>query len=283
MCRFLAILLVAISLGCAKEPAAKPLPDEPPRLALGPPAKDEIRIALSKAGSLTETGNEFGESANGMVYATSLKGKEAENMWTQLTKTMPKIGYWPVAIGGADTAAKVRDKLKVVPVKREKVPVLGVQEWFAQRAKSDPERFKAPAGEWNDTAPTREVYEALTLKGYPGPRPWCYFLFVPVKNQFETLEVLNFGGFGECPTAEQHAVILSYWNKKYDARLFTVTPNMIEMDVMKPPQNQEEAMKLAKEQFLYAPDTVHKGAGSVEALASGLIDGNRWTFTWPEG
>ncbi len=56
--------------------------------------------------------------------------------------------------------------------------------------------------------------------------------------------------------------------------------DVIEVLVQRPPDTKEAAFKLAREQYLYCPDNVEQGAGSLHALAASLWRSPSWYFWW---
>ncbi len=66
----------------------------------------------------------------------------------------------------------------------------------------------------------------------------------------------------------------------HDAEIISVGRATIEMRVGKPPSTRDEALELAREQFVYCPDSVDQGAGSVPSLAAELLNGRVWHFWW---
>lgn len=90
----------------------------------------------------------------------------------------------------------------------------------------------------------------------------------------------NYGGWNDCPPAEVHCAIWKYWEEKYGAKIIGVSHDVIEAVVEKPPTNQQEAMQLAWQQYLYCFDLVEQGVENVANLASAIINHQYWFFWW---
>jgi hypothetical protein len=58
----------------------------------------------------------------------------------------------------------------------------------------------------------------------------------------------------------------------------SMADDVIEMTVERPPKTPEEALALAREQFLFAPALVHHGTQNRQVLASALCGGTVWWF-----
>lgn len=69
--------------------------------------------------------------------------------------------------------------------------------------------------------------------------------------------------------------------ERWKAEVVSMVPGVVEMRVLQPPTTFEEALGLAKEQFLYAPDLVAQDlGGSINTLARILLNGRVWYFWW---
>jgi hypothetical protein len=62
--------------------------------------------------------------------------------------------------------------------------------------------------------------------------------------------------------------------------LVSLTNDVHEFQVTRPPRTRNAALKLAELQFDYCPDIVEQGVGSIEALAFTLLDSRMWYFWW---
>ena len=82
------------------------------------------------------------------------------------------------------------------------------------------------------------------------------------------------------PSASEHSALWRYWEQRYGAKVACIANDVIEFTVARPPQTRDEALALAKQQFIYCNDIVHQGVGSVEALAATILQANVWYFWW---
>lgn len=60
----------------------------------------------------------------------------------------------------------------------------------------------------------------------------------------------------------------------------SMTHDVAELLVERPPKDRQVALALAEEQFIYCSDIVLQGTESIEALAVGLVGGSAWFFWW---
>jgi hypothetical protein len=74
--------------------------------------------------------------------------------------------------------------------------------------------------------------------------------------------------------------LLRFWHDKYGAQIISATDDVIECTVSRPPSTREQAMELAREQFLYCADIVYQGVQTVSNLGAGLLNSKYWYFWW---
>ena len=103
---------------------------------------------------------------------------------------------------------------------------------------------------------------------------------IPAKHPWELAVWMPMGGFNDCPLPENQAAVFHYWYEKYGAVPATVTHDIWEIVLTKPPVSEEEAEALAKEQYAFCPDLVDQGTETIRALASGLTGAHIWFFWW---
>lgn len=193
---------------------------------------------------------------------------------------------FPVILGDADSFAHAEETVEdnsdqSVDELIEAARGIDPANWFVERQASDPEYYDIGENEWPDgdhgTAHglsshrdvlTGEPFSAVSIAVIPAAEAWmvpCY---------------LRIGGWNECPNAEEHAALFKYWGEKYGATAACTTTDVIEMNVSRPPTTREDALELAKEQYLYCADIVNQGTETIEALAAALIDAPVWFFWW---
>lgn len=90
----------------------------------------------------------------------------------------------------------------------------------------------------------------------------------------------KYGGWNDCPHPEVHCAVWARWFNQYGAEIVSMSHDVIEAWVPRPPNNKEAALALAWEQFLYCSDTVYQGMESVANLAGILVNSNSWYFWW---
>jgi len=102
--------------------------------------------------------------------------------------------------------------------------------------------------------------------------------YIPTTKPFEVFAWVPFGGWNECPSAEDMIHISRYWYLKHNA-----VPAVISHDTLEffcAPLDMKSAMETAVEHYAVCPDNVDQGIGTVAALADSLTKSTVWWFWW---
>jgi hypothetical protein len=157
---------------------------------------------------------------------------------------------------------------------------IDVAAWLALRRQDDPELYGTQLGDWPEEAPQApglSVHlDTLTRR----PKKSVILALVPTPASWQVPAHLDFGGWNECPPPAVHVALHHKWHQDFAADIACLSSDVLECTVGRPPATREAALALAREQFLYCPDIVHQGVGSVEALAASLLTANTWYFWW---
>jgi hypothetical protein len=94
---------------------------------------------------------------------------------------------------------------------------------------------------------------------------------------WDTLALLGFGAFNDCPSPALHAAAFARWHSEYGARPLLIGQATIDAIVSKPPETLRALATLVSEQLAYAPDAASDG---VLALAWALFQCGGWGFWW---
>lgn len=105
------------------------------------------------------------------------------------------------------------------------------------------------------------------LAKIPVDEPWKVFVYVP------------FGGWNECPSPEIMMAITKRWYESYGAVPAVISHDTLQMTA-KPVSDEEKALELAVEQFVFCLDIVFQGIGFIKPLAKLLQNSSVWYFWW---
>ena len=102
--------------------------------------------------------------------------------------------------------------------------------------------------------------------------------YIPTTKPCDVFAWVPFGGWNDCPSAEDMIHISRYWYFKYNA-----VPAVISHDTLEffcTPLDMKSAMEAAVEHYAVCPDNVDQGIGTVAALADSLTKSTVWWFWW---
>jgi hypothetical protein len=137
-----------------------------------------------------------------------------------------------------------------------------------------------PIGEWpaspNPSMGLSIVHDFRTGR----PVPKAYIAVVPTDDWTTIPAYLSWGGWNYCPAPEYHVAALRIWRDRYGAELIGMGRDTINLRVTVKPETREQALALAREQYIYCPDTVDQGVPTYSALAADLMANDWWFFWW---
>jgi hypothetical protein len=214
----------------------------------------------------------------------ALPGEQAEGRCLSLRKEGRGV-FWPVILGGREEverlAAGIADPGTTPEIILELARTMDAEAILAELRTEFEEDMNPEEPEiWPSEA---EAAGALVapfeiLSGQPR-RP-AYIAKVPAEDSFAAPAWLRFGGWNECPIPERHVALFRRWQQRYGAEIISVTGDIIECTVERPPADRDAALKLAWEQYTYCPDIVWQGVGTVTGLGATLLNNPYWYFWW---
>ncbi|MGI2295334.1 DUF4253 domain-containing protein [Paenibacillus sp. GXUN7292] len=96
---------------------------------------------------------------------------------------------------------------------------------------------------------------------------------------FEAPLWVPMGGFNECPLPEYQSVIMKHWQENYETRALAVSDDTWVLQAGRKPSTQEEALKLAKEHFMFC-QYVLESYPTLGHYADYLLKHDVWYFWW---
>lgn len=217
------------------------------------------------------------------IRIINVAGKNALAELDRLREEYPATGLYPILLGDAEDHDRISDG------RGEAVDVtLTVAEswkidpahWFREKAESQLELDPSEEGAWPDSPPGKlgviTHQDILTQKPKKEVRIGLFRVFAP----WEVFAHLNWGGWNDCPFPAEHCAIHRYWESHYGAEVVSVTGDVVQCLVSRPPKNRDGGFRLAREQYVYCYDIVDQGVQSIAALASGLLNSRSWYFWW---
>lgn len=250
----------------------------------GSAVKDFIKQLVEQLSTQRLLAEEFCE--NRLSFIT-LPGDQAINEWQRRSAIRSETGVLPVILSADLSKDNVRTRVSSAAVAFAddiaSAQHVEVSDWF------DRQRTAYAADGWLDetvvghpnlsnpnkgelsthfTLSGRQVRKRVTLAMLRADFPWHSAL------------MLQSGGWNDSPDAIHQAAVLSYWERKYGARIAGFGSDSIECFVERPPMDLSAAMQLAWEHFLFCADTVQQGTGTIGALSEILLESHYWHFWW---
>ncbi len=232
-----------------------------------------------------------------VAYVIVVSGDEALDAWQATRHLVPVTGRHPVIAGGpidygGDSNTELEQTIAsarfleqdsfTVASELAKAETVGTPKWFSDRQSY----LEVTAA---------ELQASLPLPDYPYPKdqftsnteilsgtplPVVEIVLLPTRNSWEAPAYLLWGGWNDVPFPNENVALLKYWAESYGAEVVAITSDVVELAVSSPPVDDEAALSLAREQFLYAPDIVWQGTGDINVLAAALLDAPVWFFWW---
>ncbi len=137
-----------------------------------------------------------------------------------------------------------------------------------------------PLGEWPDSPEKNPGLLALFDWQTGDVHDEVHIVLLPGTDATRVPALLNFGGWNANPPPGFHMAALKSWQERYGAVPVLISDDVIELRVTRRPETREEALELAREQFLYSEDIVFQGVGSISDLAASLMVSDWWYFWW---
>jgi hypothetical protein len=250
---------------------------------------------LNKNGVNVSTLSTFADTGEGLIHTIVVNGDEAIPLWHKLRGLVEETGCWPVLIGnesffGYKDLMENRDHSVSKTI--EAGLAIDAVKWLERKGADYPqdsepdetdlsEEFGDEFAEYysSDVEPVHDFlipYDVLSRK----PLTNLHIALVPTKVCWQVPAYINNGGWNDCPYPEAHISLMKRWNEIYDAEIVGMAGDVFEFFVSKPPTDEESALVLAKEQYLYCSDIVDQGTMSVNNLAKTLLNSNVWYFWW---
>jgi hypothetical protein len=232
-------------------------------------------------------------------FSLQTEGTKAVELWERARALTEHTGFWPLIAGEEEHLTALKDNYEmeigldgennVSAVTLNLInggEALNLDEWLQSRVSEDESCARCDQGDWPIDLPSRGSRNlALTHRydysaGSEKPFARVFLLFLPVTVSWQVPAFLRLGGWNQCPQTKAHIAIARAWQKRYGAEIISTTSNIVEMSVNNPPKTKDESLKVAREQFLYCSDLIHRKHKTLSALAATLIDAHTWSFWW---
>ena len=159
----------------------------------------------------------------------------------------------------------------------EEANLISAEDWFSEQIEKFIVGHEVEIGDW----PTEPFAKSdWRLNRDILSRNHAHVARMTVEGSWQIPAMLCFGGGNACPIPAVHCAIWKYWEKKFHAHIVAMTHDVIEAKVYSPPTSKEQALELAKQQYVYCSDIVSQSVGSIASLAASLLNDDKWYFWW---
>jgi len=226
------------------------------------------------------------------VLKIPVRSKDIEPLWRGCRDLFPETGFWPVAswehafqhleIYGMPSESHLNEVLK-------KGDSFDLEEWFLKertfwKQRLGPESYEAHLADCHGDWPSenKSWYRWSPFFIDPPEGDPC-ILLVEAAESWHVPAVLGvhwLGGPNGLTEPEVHVGMLKHLHCLYGAELRTLATDSFTVGTTCRPSTKDEAMKLACEFNLYAPDLIGEIVDSLEKLAATLMSTADWFFWW---
>lgn len=220
-----------------------------------------------------------------MDYPYELHRVPGEQALARLEELRARGGGVPVILGDQEAFERIAENMEfndeqtpeqLVEASRK----IDVADWLREREEEDAEYYDIEPADWPDDAPVNDTLTAHCDVATGEPFPEVLLTVLPAAEPWMAPCYLKAGGWNEMPGPAEQAAMFRHWAGQYGAVVACISDDVIEFTVARPPRTREDAMALARQQYVYCADIVDQGVGSLEALAATLLGAGAWYFWW---
>jgi Domain of unknown function (DUF4253) len=222
------------------------------------------------------------------VEVVQVNGVEAIDTWRELRGEARASGRWPILIGSPEDAALLADTVRLnckdghtFERTLEHASKVDVERAISQVARAYGVRARDLRGSTPlPNFPASDQFFVPLDVQTEEPLPEVWLALLAIDESWKATAILPWGNYNDNPEPAVHTAVLRRWSRRYGAELVSMTGDVLEMSVTRPPTSDQAALALAREQFSYSPDIVQQGVGDIETLAATLKNGHAWYFWW---
>ena len=214
----------------------------------------------------------------------SYSGEQITELYLKEYEKGRKYGYTPVILSCDDSLAEILEiNSEDIDAYRNKLLSMNLdygreflRNRFKKQVKAIKKYFGSTAslyGDFDDTIKSQMILENSSSAD-------LIIAKIPTLNVWEIFAWIPFGGWNECPGAEDMMAVCKYWYQLYKAVPAIISGDTLQMYCFDPVKNKSDALKLAEEQYGFCNDIIDQGMGEIKPLASLLTNSTVWSFWW---
>src|SRR5262249_4373977 len=214
----------------------------------------------------------------------TVRGSDALAKLDGLRREWATTGLYPILLGDQENLDYIEEGYELAGDDERDTPAIVARSrdvdaprWLADRVAAAPEYYVLDHGDWPTIAePEMGIVAHRTHHGHVKPSVFIGLLMLDAP--WEAFAWLLWGGWNACPFPVEHCAVHRYWQERYGAEVVSITHDIVQCVVSRPPTDRRAALMLAEEQYYYCADIVQQGTNTIEALAASLLNSHYWYF-----
>lgn len=220
----------------------------------------------------------------GRLVVATCPGAVALEVWQRLRQQGKVEGFTALILGGKEDADSFAENSSFITATPEELiraaNAFDVESWVKDRLEEDDQVIEEVWGSWpTGTLEPGSISAHLDILSKK-PRSEVHLAKVPTTTNWESPIYVGMGGWNDCPSPEIISAVSKRWHERFGAEIASITSDVMEFNVARPPATRDAALELAKEQYAFCSDIVHQGVGDISTLAAALHNSNYWYFWW---
>lgn len=216
------------------------------------------------------------------IQLTTIPGANALIELERLRGLSSSSGLYPILLGDAEDKSRIFEAMEDGPDPVETLrysQTIDPVQWLQKQRELEPHFDEMPEGDWPKHAGKMAIIthlDVLTRK----PKREVFIALMKLNAPWEAFAYLRWGNWNACPEPAVHCALHRYWASRYGAEVISITGDIVQCVVARPPADRPASLQLAREQYIYCNDIVDQGTETIAALAASVMDCNYWYFWW---
>lgn len=174
----------------------------------------------------------------------SVSGDRVEAELIRLRQNCEETGVVPVIVGDRESAARLVelfDEPFDYDAELLAAANFSPEAWFSERREKEEGCILAQSDIPPDgTAPMTQL--TVGYNYFSGPRSEVFIATLPTDDTTAIPVLLRFGDWNACPASHVHMALARYWGERFGARIATITSDIVEFTVERPPTDDAQAL-----------------------------------------
>jgi hypothetical protein len=242
-----------------------------------------VKAGLSDLGIPSDGLFVLHNSPRSQLLGMTVRAEEALQLRENILSLMPRTGLYPVIVGNErDVQVRVEQLNSLIPGSSiERVLLKARSEspeysWKRLGERYDEEiEAHGAASEEDDASEQASFTQSVTT---PDASDLGFgevaIALLPVRETWKIPAVLGFAGEHDQSESEVHCAVLKQLDDRYGLDIVNITPNAIDVKIRRSPEDDVEALNLAKALSIY----LHINPPDISAFAKALRETTEWHF-----